>query len=198
MINHLSIVTKQGKEIAEISQDLAQLRIAVFRDFPYLYEGSLEYEKDYLQVYEASENALVWAIYNQNGMVGATTALPLSHESSELQRPFLQAGLSIDSIFYFGESMLLKPYRGLGFGSKFFDVREAHARSFGTYQTACFCAVQRSEQHPLKPPRYRPNDNFWKRKGYEPLQGITCSMAWPDLGETNPTSKEMQFWSKSL
>lgn len=34
-----------GKDIAPLIPRLAELRIKVFHDFPYLYEGSLEYEK---------------------------------------------------------------------------------------------------------------------------------------------------------
>ena len=34
--------------------DLARLRIEVFRDFPYLYEGDLDYERQYLSTFMMS------------------------------------------------------------------------------------------------------------------------------------------------
>ena len=38
--------------------DLARLRIGVFREFPYLYDGSLDYERDYLADYASTEGAI--------------------------------------------------------------------------------------------------------------------------------------------
>ncbi len=37
-----------GQELGPWLDVLGKLRIRVFREFPYLYDGSLEYERDYL------------------------------------------------------------------------------------------------------------------------------------------------------
>ncbi|MGE3294718.1 MAG: GNAT family N-acetyltransferase, partial [Geminicoccaceae bacterium] len=51
-----------GDRLKLLLPDLARLRIAVFRAFPYLYEGSLEYEERYLQTYhEAADSVIVGA-----------------------------------------------------------------------------------------------------------------------------------------
>ncbi len=139
-----------GSEIRTVFNGLAALRIAVFRAFPYLYEGSIDYEKTYLSTYAKSERAMLFAVYDGERMVGATTCLPLRDETTEVQAPFIRAGYKLDTVFYFGESLLLPPYRGQGLGHRFFDEREAHVRSFGTYTTATFCAVQRPVDHPLR------------------------------------------------
>ena len=44
-----------GPEIASVINDLARLRVAVFRDWPYLYDGDAAYEREYLARY-AKEN----------------------------------------------------------------------------------------------------------------------------------------------
>ena len=41
---NLSLEELAGANIESVIDDLAGLRMAVFREFPYLYEGSLEYE----------------------------------------------------------------------------------------------------------------------------------------------------------
>ncbi len=41
----------QKEELAACIDDLADLRISVFREYPYLYDGNLEYEKKYLKQY---------------------------------------------------------------------------------------------------------------------------------------------------
>ncbi|MCF0071388.1 GNAT family N-acetyltransferase [Dyadobacter sp. CY261] len=198
MTAQLTFISKTGAAIAEVFDDLAQLRIAVFRDYPYLYEGSVDYEKGYLQTYLQSERSFLFAVYDGDQMVGASTCIPLADETAEVRKPFEDAGFDIGSICYFGESILLPAYRGMGLGNRFFDEREAHARSFKDFEICCFCSVDRGEHHPLKPADYRPNDAFWLKRGYKREAVLQSVMEWPDLGEAVYTPKTMIFWTKRL
>ncbi|GGN10862.1 GNAT family acetyltransferase [Dyadobacter beijingensis] len=198
MSTPLTFITKTGADMAGAFDDLAQLRIAVFRDYPYLYEGSVDYEKGYLQTYLQSERSFLFAVYDGAQMVGATTCIPLADETAEVRKPFEDAGFVISTVFYFGESILLPAYRSLGLGHRFFDEREAYARSFGDFTISCFCSVDRGENHPLKPADYRPNDAFWIKRGYRKEPALQSTMEWPDLGETSSTPKTMTLWTKPL
>lgn len=188
----------KGREIEEILSPLSDLRITIFRDFPYLYEGTHEYEMHYLQTYVNSEKALVFTVWDDNQMVGACTCIPLTEETEEVQKPFIEKHLPIETIFYFGESLLMKSYRGLGIGHRFFDEREKHAASFRIYSDAYFCSVIRQEKHPLKPIDYHPNDIFWTKRNYKKVPGLTCKMSWKDIDEQEESHKELVFWHKSL
>ncbi len=194
----LKFVKKTGADIRDCFDDLAHLRITVFRDFPYLYEGTVDYEKSYLETYANSERAILYAVFDNNKMIGATTAIPLADETAEVQAPFIEQNFDIQRIFYFGESILLKPYRGLGLGHRFMDERENHAKSFGQYTHTTFCSVVRSEHHPLKPNDYRPNDVFWNKRQYVQQPQLTTRFDWPDTGEIASTPKTMIYWMKSL
>lgn len=187
-----------GADIRTVFEPLAQLRIAVFRDFPYLYEGTTAYERSYLETYARAERALLFSVFDAGRMVGATTAIPLADETEDVQAPFRAAGFAVPEIFYFGESVLLPAYRGLGLGHRFFDVREAHAASFGEYRLTCFCAVERPATHPLRPPGYRPLDAFWTKRGYRKEPTLHTTFSWPDLGETVSTPKTMIYWTRPL
>lgn len=185
-----------GSDIRSAFDGLAHLRIAVFRAFPYLYEGSVAYEKTYLETYANAERAMLFAVYDGDHMIGGTTCLPLRDETDEVQAPFVREGYDLDTVFYFGESLLLPNYRGLGLGHRFFDEREAHVQSFGTYLTTTFCAVQRPADHPLRPTNYRPLDTFWQQRGYHLDPALQTTFSWPDLGEPTDSAKVMQFWRK--
>ncbi|MEZ4935662.1 MAG: GNAT family N-acetyltransferase [Saprospiraceae bacterium] len=186
-----------GQQISEVLTSLGELRITVFRAYPYLYEGSLDYEKNYLQTYVNSPEAMLFSVWDGPQMVGATTCIPLRDETEEVREPFEQAGLPIDSIFYFGESILLPAYRGKGLGKRFFAEREQHAASSGRYQRTYFCGVERPDDHPLRPANYHPLDPFWKAQGYQPA-GLVSYFQWLDIGEAAETEKKMNYWWKGI
>jgi len=175
---------------------LGDLRIRVFREFPYLYEGSLNYEREYLKRYMTAKDALVVIVTDAQGdAIGGTTCLPLAEECEEFQQGFMQAGADVSKIFYFGESVLLPAWRGRGIGKLFFDRREAHARKLG-YQTTTFCAVDRPDDDPRRPSDYRPLDGFWMSRGYEKQVGLKARFAWREVGQVEETDQTLTFWTR--
>jgi len=196
-MSDLRIEQLRGAEIAGQLDALAEVRIRVFRAFPYLYEGSQEYEAKYLDTYIQCPRSLAILIWDGARCIGASTVLPLADAGAEAQQPFRDGGRNIEDIDYFGESVLLPEYRGRGLGVKFFELREAHAATLGL-KTCAFCSVQRPSDHPAKPADYVPNDAFWTRRGYRKAPEITTTFSWPDIGETESTAKPMTFWLRTL
>ncbi|TGN48986.1 N-acetyltransferase [Paracoccus liaowanqingii] len=185
-----------GDDLAAALPDVARLRIAVFRDWPYLYDGDADYERDYLRAYQ-SPGAVVVAALDGERIVGAATGAPMSDHAADFGEAFHGRPETLSDIFYCAESVLLRAYRGRGLGHAFFDAREDHARALGARFSA-FCSVIRPQTHPLRPAEYRPLDAFWDKRGYAPLPGVTASFAWKDLGEAAETEKTLQFWMKPL
>jgi GNAT superfamily N-acetyltransferase len=178
--------------------DLADLRIKVFLDFPYLYAGDMDYEKEYLNTYINAEDSILILVKNDQKIVGASTALPMKHETENVKAPWIKNGYDVNEIFYFGESVVLPEYRGQGIGLKFFELREEHAKTLGGFELCTFCGVVRPEDHPLKPKDYVPLDAFWNKRGYQKMNEMYCSMDWKDIDEEEETSKPLQFWSKKI
>ena len=185
-----------GDAVAGALGDLARLRIAVFRDWPYLYDGDEGYEREYLRAYTAP-GAVVVAAMDGDRMVGAATGAPMEDHAEDFAAAFADRPERLDDIFYCAESVLLPEYRGHGLGHAFFDGREAQARSLGRRYSA-FCSVIRSADHPARSADYRPLDGFWRKRGYQPLPGVIASFHWRDLGDTGETAKQLQFWMKPL
>jgi GNAT superfamily N-acetyltransferase len=194
----LTVKSLTGQDLVAALPDLARLRMVVFRDWPYLYDGSLEYEQEYLAKFAASKGAVCIAAYDDGLVVGASTASPMAETDAEFIEPFRAAGYDIAKIFYCGESVLLTSHRGHGLGHAFFDGREAHARRLGGFTHSTFCRVVRPDDHPLKPKDYVPLDGFWRKRGYAPVEGLVATYVWKDINESEPTAKQMQFWMKAL
>jgi GNAT superfamily N-acetyltransferase len=195
----ITVTTVTGQAIAPFLPALAALRIKIFRDFPYLYDGDPAYEQTYLQTYLQAPRAAIILARSGETIIGASTCLPLADETPNIQKPFVEASADLTSIFYFGESVLDHAYRGRGIGVRFFEAREAHAKSFGhDYDLTTFCAVNRPPDHPLRPPGYTPLDSFWTARGYTRRGDLTCKLSWRDLNESSETEKTLTFWTRSL
>jgi GNAT superfamily N-acetyltransferase len=196
MSKNIRIERKSGNDLLPYISDLARLRIEVFRDFPYLYDGDFEYEKKYLQTYIDCPQSVIVLAFDSDEVVGASTAMPMKYETAEIQKPFIENGYNLDEVFYCSESVLNKNYRGLGIGVKFFDEREAHAAELGGFKHITFCCVQRPENHPLKPADYVPLDVFWNKRGYVKHPELHTEYVWKDLDNADETAKPMIFWLK--
>jgi GNAT superfamily N-acetyltransferase len=191
-----------GAAIAAVIADLARLRVAVFREFPYLYDGDLDDERTHLRKYaDLEESTVVVARDASEGaagrVVGASTALPLARGEPALQAPFRATGIPVGQVYYFGESVLEPSYRGRGLGHAFFDGRESRARALG-YSLAAFCAVERPADHPLRPPGYRPLDGFWAKRRYVRRPDLRAHFTWRDVNESTASPKPMVFWLRQL
>jgi len=194
MAQKLVVERLQGAAIRPWLEALAALRIRVFREYPYLYEGSEEAERRYLSHFsESTESVLVMARRDEQ-IVGASTAMPLRAESPAFRAPFEALGLPVDDYFYLAESVLLPDYRGLGLGHRFFDEREAAASQLG-YSKTTFCAVVRSTTHPARPARLRELGGFWKKRGYSPRADLVCELPWREVGSDGETPHLLMFWT---
>lgn len=187
-----------GEQLSHYIPELAQLRITVFHDYPYLYDGDLDYEQRYLKTYTEAPDSVIVLAFDGNKVVGASTGIPLKHETDEVKQPFINAGYAIDKVFYCGESVLLSDYRGQGAGVAFFEHREAHASEIGGFEYSCFCGVQRPEDHPRRPADYVPLDHFWRKRGYEKQPELNTTFHWKELDEMAESPKPMTFWMKKL
>ena len=184
-----------GAGVMDYLEDAARLRITVFREFPYLYDGDADSEREYLGHYgECPRSVLVLAICD-GAVAGVSTGLPLAEADESFQAPFLKAGMPPGQWFYCGESVLDRAWRGKGIGHRFFDERETHARELGFTKT-CFCSVKREAGHPLCPEDYRSNDAFWTKRGYVKRPELCARFSWKQVDSAEEVENELVFWTR--
>ncbi len=194
----MTILSLKGEQIAEFCDPLGELRIKVFADWPYLYRGNLNYERTYLKTYFESHHSMAYLIFDQEQLVGATTAILLTDEKENIKKPLIEREFDPMKVIYFGESILLPAYRGQGWGKVFMDKRLEFAAEIPQVLWATFCSVLRPDDHPLKPKDYRPLTQFWLQQGFQPVDGLTTDIEWLDCDQASPTVKPLQFWLKNI
>lgn len=194
----IRVETRTGAGAAPFFDDLARLRIEVFRAWPYLYDGDLDYERRYLATYAQARDSLFVLAFAGDQVVGVSTALPLDQESAAIVAPWRAAGIDPATVFYFGESVLLPAWRGHGLGHRFFDHREAQARRLGRFALTSFCAVERADDDPRRPPDHRPLQPFWRARGYARQPALACRIDWREVGADGEVAHTLGFWTRPL
>ena len=193
----VTILRCTGGEVEGYLADAARLRIEVFREFPYLYDGNLEAERKYLESYAKSALSVFVLAVADGEVVGVSTGLPLVDAAEEFQAPFAEAGWNLAEVFYFGESVLRREFRGGGIGHRYFDEREAHAGRHG-FKVTAFCAVDREPDHPLRPQHCQSFDKFWERRGYRREHGMVAAVSWPQVDTGGEVENRLTFWTRRL
>jgi len=193
----LNIVMLSEEDALENIGKIARLRIDIFLEYPYLYEGDLEYESKYLKKFSKAPNFMITAIKDGDRIVGAMTGLPLSHEEANVKFPWTTHNLDTDRIYYFSEILLYPKYRRMGHGKRIFHVAEKKIASYGKYSKFALATVVRGKNHPQRPKNYIDTDGFWQKLGYKKQKNLVCHIPWKEIGEKEESNKPLVFWAKN-
>jgi hypothetical protein len=196
------IIKLTGSELTDWTDELARLRIDAFREFPYLYEGSMDYERNYLKAYGTHQNALLLVLMQDNIICGMSSGMPLNTDSeivATLRMAMCAQDYPVGDFFYFSETILTTAFQSQGWYSKLTKRRAAIVTSWG-FHWGCFLTVHREADHPLRPPDYQGPFNKFEHLGYKRTP-LTITYEWPTI-ESASTSRvkanRMDLWIKRL
>lgn len=182
-----------GAEAEPFMDAIAQLRIDNFRDFPYLYDGDLAYERAYLATYFRSPSTRIYLVFDGDTVVGFSNSILLSEESDEFTKPFRDKGLVLEEYLYIGEAILNPPYRGRKLFHELAKLHEDRIRDEKHKNVLCYSVV-RSEDHPLRPEDYKPIEALWTRLGFREDPSLNVHIAWKQVDTGKEEGNILAAW----
>jgi hypothetical protein len=194
---NLRLKVLAGEDFNLYEDELAKLRLSIFCEYPYLYDGNLSYDKDYVNRYDKNKDSTIILILDDTNLVGVSTSTPLKNEILKIQQPFIDDGYNIEEIYYLVESILLSPYRGQGIYHQLFTERELVAKN-ALFKYTAFCAIERSDSDPRKPKNYKDLKEIWARYGYKEHPELVTNIDWKEIGVDEMKSHKLVFWVKKL
>lgn len=185
-----------GAAITEALNGLEMLRLDIFLEYPYLYDGNRDDELKYLGSYAEAPDSCVILAHVGDAVIGAVTGMPLIHEDDRIRDAFAGALFPLNETYYVGELLFRPDYRNCGLGRRLLARLESHIRSLGYRRLTC-ATVERPDDHSLRPHDYIPIARFLARTCFVRLPGVTTHFIWRETdGVTRDHS--MQFWIKEL
>ena len=186
-----------GPDAADSLDGVASLRINIFREYPYLYDGKREDELHYLKRYAEKPGSCVITVSDGDTLVGAATGIPLQYEHRKMVGPVRATGHPVDETYYVGEVLFYPAYRSRGLGQRLLSLMEEHVRSLGNYRYLTCATVVRPDDYPLRHPDYIPIERFLARTGFKALPGVSSTITWRETDGID-RSHPMRFWAKDL
>lgn len=187
-----------NQEAKNYCNDIARIRLTLFKEYPYLYDGTLEIEQDYLEnVYFKSPRATIILVFDEQEVVGFSSSIPLTEEMDEVKLPFINQGVHLDEYLYIGEVMLNPAYRSKGILKKFAEIHESKAREL-CCKYMLFATVDRDENHTYKPADYKNIEPICKHFGFKKVPNLIMTCSWMRIDTQKNEDNILHFWQKSL
>ncbi len=181
---------------------ISQLRIEIFKEYPYLYKGDLDYEKKYMQGYLTDHQAMIALASINERIVGISTGIPLISDSEivmDAKKVFAKDNIDISDYYYYGEMIILPEHRRKGLATQLCCAQNKVIKRWG-FKHVCILTVVRGEDHPLKPTNYISQESLWKSLGFS-KNNLTINYSWPTIQvdqSATSQSNTLEFWTTHL
>lgn len=190
----------RGTSITPFVKDITDLCIEIYREYPYLYEGTEEEYLPFIEHYTSSNNGIACLLFDNTKPIGVAIGMSMNEMREKYKQPFINARPleNCNELFYLGEFLLLKDYRGKGFGKQMYLELERLVKENLNLQKICFCKIDEDVHNPLIPADYKSLDEFWRKLGFEKCDDATVIVDWRDVSAEKDSPHKLVYWLKTL
>lgn len=180
--NNLRIESLSGAESKKYFEDFARLRIEIFREYPYLYEGTVENERNYIENYLSNPQSRIFVLFDGDKICGMLTTVPMSGEYQDIIASFEKTGLKSSESFYLGDMILQKEYRNRKLFPIFFNAALEHAKCKGFKTLSLMCIVCKDADWG-RPAEFRDVVRLCEKIGFTKIDGGVIELKWASLAK---------------
>lgn len=168
----------------EKSREIGALRIEIFREWPYLYEGEIEEASTYLKDYIKDESGRLITLENEGEILGMVTGIAVAFYDAHLLAE------TSPRYYYWGDFILKKAYRGHQLGQQLFDAAREVFKTLD-FDTLLMAMIKRDAFDPRRPKEARDMREFAKKVGFK-SNGVSLFYKWREIGEEIPVEHELE------
>ncbi len=191
-----------GKDLIHLIDFIAQQRVEFYKGYPYLYDGTLEGQRQELTWYFSVPGVVAAVTYFGDVPVAYASGTPLT---PYMQRHFAEFAhvcksndIDPNEHFHIVDVVVLPEYRGHNLVRRMFEKLESYAQDLGFASISL--SSESHEHHPLKPKNYRNTDSMWQKLGYTKTD-MFIHFSWETIQLSGPSKMEkhaMSYWMKQL
>ena len=195
---NINIQTYRSKDIAAEIGILAEFRLRYFREFPYLYVGTKDGEREHLAEYIANPTARLLIAGDVRKIVGVAIGTLLSTEKEilrQIDEPLRNFGIVPKRFYHFGEMIFDPEYRHRGIGKRMLEKLKTAGREQGADRFG-FLAVAREPNDVRRPAGYVDSEVIFRKLGFEKTD-IFVTFEWPTIqssGCVERVSNRLYLW----
>ncbi len=192
----------QGDHLEQLIPEIAKARLELFKEFPYLYEGTYENESKYLKDFACNPKSIILTAHEGDKLIAfvTATAVESGFELTEAIKDLMQGqGIDTGKYFYISEMMVYPEFRSFELQNKLKKDIENYALK-NNYSKTCFLSVFRENDHPLRPERYKEVSRLWKFNKYHKTE-ISTEFEWNTVqkdSESKLMNNRLDLWEKEL
>ena len=204
-IMNVQILSRSDESLVAEIGALAEFRLRYFREFPYLYVGTEQAEREHLAEYTANPTTRLLIARDRNAddkVVGVAIGTMLSTETDILR----QIGESLqchrivpERFYYFGEMIFDPKYRHLGIGKRMLEMLKNAGREQGA-DRFCFLAVAREADDIRRHAVHIDSELIFRKFGFVKTD-VFVTFEWPTIqpdGRVEKTSNRLDLWIDTL
>jgi len=179
----------QGSDMEQYVNDMIRLRLTVFRESPYFYDGTEGEERAYLEQHLHSEKGLFLIAKTGDHVIGMLSGTPMK-DRDDYAYPYVKNAIPTDSIFCLGELVVEQSDHREQIGLNLYQLFEEHVRSLGSYDTISECVVL----HPIA----GEGKSILMQVGGSKCPNLVYHCFWKEIDQEVSTDHVMEYWSKQL
>ena len=193
----LRIESLSGSAATAKLGEWARLRIEIFSEYPYLYEGATKGEQAYLSTYLRTPRARILGLFEGAHVGGMATMAPLDACEDFAEDVVKATGLAPKTCLYVGDIIFEPRYRGRGLFNVCFNAAEDWGRAHG-FSHIVAAAIRTSPTDAGRPQDYRPIAGLFARVGLEKLSGVSMTATYPSTLSHRPEPHVLEYWHKVI